>query len=373
MLFIRPLKFTQSVGGNLKKRTANMKSTRILIFIFNVILLNSCTMISEQYEEKGDELFNNEKYQEAIGYYIKALHYDMSDKELLHSIGRAYENLNDNDSAIYYYTAAIARDSNYALALRSRGFSYYSIGSYQSSLKDFLQSLSIEPNNKSAISNTGAVYQEIGDYENALKYYYKTIHLNPEHYGIMDELATIYFDLGIYDSCFYWAYKVIGNLDYGKDAPHGTLGLAYTAINYFDSAVHHLTKAIEYKPDFCHYYNNRGYALVPLGRYEEALEDYNISINLDTTNPNFFLNRADLFYRTAEYEKAILDYSTSITLSELYSGYNCGICFNNRAWAKRKSGDMKGYEMDKAKAKELGYPDNYKRFSNLESSYYGEK
>ena len=63
----------------------------------------------------------------------------------------------------------------------------------------------------------------------------------------MDELADIYFDLGIYDSCFYWAYKVLGKLEYGKDAPHATLGLAYTAINYFDSAVYHLSKAIEYK------------------------------------------------------------------------------------------------------------------------------
>ena len=112
---------------------------------------------------------------------------------------------------------------------------------------------------------------------------------------------------------------------------------------------------------------------MPLGRFDEALEDYNKSKSLDTTNPNFFLNRADLYYNIADYEKAIDDYSKSISLSELYSGYNCGICYNNRAWARRKSGDMKGYEVDKAKAKELGYLDNYKRFSNLSSNFYGEK
>jgi tetratricopeptide (TPR) repeat protein len=144
------------------------------------------------------------------------------------------------------------------------------------------------------------------------------------------------------------------------------LGLAYTALGRWDSSVVNLNRAIELKPDFATYYNNRGYSLVPLKRYSEALMDYNKSISLDSLNPSVFLNKADLFYDTSEYIKAIENYNKAIYLSKCFDGYDCGICYNNRAWAKRKSGDINGYEEDKKMAKALGYPENYNGFSNLE-------
>ncbi|HEX3007384.1 MAG TPA: hypothetical protein VHO90_07190, partial [Bacteroidales bacterium] len=66
------------------------------------------------------------------------------------------------------------------------------------------------------------------------------------------------------------------------------------------------------------------------------------------------------------------NYNKAIELSLKYQGYSCGICYNNRGWTKKALGDIKGWQDDLKLAKENGYPDNYKSFSNLESCFYND-
>ena len=146
--------------------------------------------------------------------------------------------------------------------------------------------------------------------------------------------------------------------------------MTYIATKQYDSAISVLNKAIFYKPDWSHYYNNRGYAYAYLDQREQAILDYNIAIKLDSTDPSFYANRADSKYFLSQFESAIKDYTKAIELSELIDGYNNGIYFNNRAYARRKIGDFDGYKKDKERAKSLGYPNNYKQFNNTESCFY---
>jgi len=321
--------------------------------------------LSKGFERTAGTFLNEEKYNDAIFYYEISIEYDDQNITAIHSLGRCHENLEKYDEAIRYYTDAIQLDSTYALAFRSRGYVRYKIEDYSKAIDDYQRSLELEPQNTAALGNIGSIYEDIYDFEKARAYYYETLKYNPEHFGVMSSLASMEFNLNNYQVSIDLCYKVIGNLEFGKDAPHGTLALAYQAFNKYDSAMVHLNKAIEYDPTSCHYFNNRGWTLGMMGKNLEAIIDYNRAIEIDSLNPTFFLNRGDSKYNLELYIDAIKDYNKSISLSVLYEGYNCGGCYHSRAYAKLAIGDNKGYKVDLAKADSLGYPESHNQWSNL--------
>jgi tetratricopeptide (TPR) repeat protein len=57
---------------------------------------------------------------------------------------------------------------------------------------------------------------------------------------------------------------------------------------------------------------NRGAALKLLGRYDEAIADFALAIELDPKNPQYYCQRGDVRMRNKEYEEAIADYTTAL-------------------------------------------------------------
>jgi len=331
--------------------------------------------LSQGFERTAGTFFDEEDYDGAIYYYEISIEYDDQNITAVHSLGRCYEELESYNEAIKYYSDAIQLNPKYALAFRSRAYVKYLIKNYPHAIEDYKESLELEPQNTSALGNIGSIYEILCDFEEARKYYYETLKYNPEHYGVMSSLASLEFDLENYQVSIDLCYKVIGNLDFVKDAPHGTLALAYQAINKYDSALVHLNKALEYAPNNDHYYNNRGWTLGNMGKDLEAINDYNRAIEIDSVNPTFFLNRGDSKCNLELYIQAIKDYNNAIKLSALYEGYNCGNCYHSRAHAKLAIGDYNGYEIDLAKADSLGFPESHSQWSNLgdKADFYKKK
>ncbi|HEX2934684.1 MAG TPA: tetratricopeptide repeat protein [Bacteroidales bacterium] len=255
-----------------------MKNINYLVIIVFPLMMFSCGKYSEKYEKKGDLYFENKQYRESIESYLKAFRFNKKNKSALHSIGRAYERLDDYKNAIKYYTLALEVDSLYALAYRSRGFAEYKLKEYIKALSDYDKSIKIDSLNSTAFSNSGFIYENICEYDKAKLYYQKAIQVNPNDYSAMNKLAKLEFDLRNYDSSIILCNKVIGHYNDDPASPYGTLGLVYIAVQKWDSSVVNLTKAIELNPDWSHYYNNRGYALDGLQKYSLALNDYNKAI-----------------------------------------------------------------------------------------------
>ncbi len=66
--------------------------------------------------------------------------------------------------------------------------------------------------------------------------------------------------------------------------------------------------------------DRRGFAYFRTQKWNEALEDYNRSIELDATSFNVFYNRAILFYARQEYRKAANNWNMSLDLIEAELG-----------------------------------------------------
>ena len=74
-------------------------------------------------------------------------------------------------------------------------------------------------------------------------------------------------------------------------------------------------KAIELRPKFATYYNNRGVLKNQLNKYEEALEDFNTAIKLNPQIANFYYNRGTAKLGLKKKIRARKDFDKAIELN----------------------------------------------------------
>jgi tetratricopeptide (TPR) repeat protein len=61
-------------------------------------------------------------------------------------------------------------------------------------------------------------------------------------------------------------------------------------------------------------YTNRGVLRVALGRFEQALADYDASMKLIPDAGENYINRGNVHYQMGDFQRAIVDYSTAVEL-----------------------------------------------------------
>ena len=66
-------------------------------------------------------------------------------------------------------------------------------------------------------------------------------------------------------------------------------------------------------------YRARAFGYCDLGRYEEAIADYDKAIGLDPKYAPAYNNRGNAYYDLGQYEEAIADYDRAIALNPEYA------------------------------------------------------
>jgi tetratricopeptide (TPR) repeat protein len=120
----------------------------------------------------------------------------------------------------------------------------------------------------------------------------------------------------------------------------------------FDQAINAFDQAIK-DPDLpsarlAGLHSDRGVAYWRLGRNEEALKDFNRSIELFNGSASTYNNRANVFIDLGRYEEAVADLDRAITLAPAY-----GAAYNNRGNANFQLGRYEAALADYRRAVEL--------------------
>jgi len=133
------------------------------------------------YTDKGDELFDEGKYEQAIAYYDKALAADPNDYEALYNKGVAFANLGKYEEAITYFDKALAVEPNDVDTLSYKGTSLESLGKHEEAITYFDKALAVEPDNVNTLNWKGYSLYNSGKYDDAITYFDKVLEIDPQN------------------------------------------------------------------------------------------------------------------------------------------------------------------------------------------------
>lgn len=126
---------------------------------------------------------------------------------------------------------------------------------------------------------------------------------------------------------------------------HNNRGVELLNDGKWEEAIAELDMAIELDPSSAKAYNNRGYAYRELKQYEQALADFDKALELEPDYAGAYINRGGTNFDLEQYEQAIADYDMAIGLDP-----DSALTFANRGSAYAALGQTAEAKADYEKA-----------------------
>jgi tetratricopeptide (TPR) repeat protein len=144
--------------------------------------------------------FGQEKYDEAIDYYSKAI--NMNDKYTFayHDRGSAYRMTKKYQLALADYRKAIQLNPKMAIAFNNMGSVKKLLKDYQGALIDYSSAINLDSNDAIAYNNRGTVYKELKQTDKAMFDFSKAIAINPSYAIAYSNRANLKFNNKDYEN-----------------------------------------------------------------------------------------------------------------------------------------------------------------------------
>ena len=122
--------------------------------------------------EKGDNAYRQQKYNEALDYYTKAVIFNPAEKITMLKIANIYKLLGNNAKALNFYDKIISIDANSTDAYFNKGLVYANQKNYDESIKCFEKVIELSPDYPYAYYSLGMAYELKNMPEKAIEYYH---------------------------------------------------------------------------------------------------------------------------------------------------------------------------------------------------------
>jgi tetratricopeptide (TPR) repeat protein len=238
--------------------------------------------------DKGNSLFTEGRYEEAIQYYDKVLEIEPNDVYVLYNKGNAFYSLGNYTEAIQYFDKALEIEPRLVEALTNKGLALADLGKYQEAIQYVDKALEIEPRMVEALTNKGAALAKLGKYQEAIQYFDKALEIDPNYIGALNNKGAALIYLGKYQE----------------------------AIQYVD-------KALEIEPRMVEAITNKGLALIYLGKYQEAIQYFDKALEIEPRMVEAINNKANTLVRISEQSNTIKPVADTIYNNNYY--YNSPI------------------------------------------------
>lgn len=203
------------------------------------------------------------------------------------------------------------------LLLRLRADAYYMIRNYTLALKDAEKALTLNPQLTEVHLLKAGIYTRLNKLNFAIGEYCYAIQLNPTHSGYYFNRGVLRIKLEMYEDALKDFDQSLECLS--KDLSSNSISWHYYNRAYthqqlflYDKALDDYSFTIEKNPADAEALNNRGVILNHLGRYEEALADFNHAIHLDAHQlfpqlGHLYTNRGIVYIKLKDIEKGHAD------------------------------------------------------------------
>jgi len=227
------------------------------------------------YNLYGNTLAGQNKFQEAVTAFRKALEIDPSVGELHFNLGILLTNLNRTDEAITSYKKAVNLKPNLTDAHYNLGAALQSQDKYDQAATSYQKAIALEPGFFEALVNLGVVLQEQSKLAEAIAVYRQALNIQKD--------AKVYFNMG----------TALKN--------EGKLGDAIESYN----------DALELNPNYAEVHSNMGEVLRDQGRYDESVMFYKQALAIDPSLPVANYSLAIYLYDSGDLEGALTHFQRS--------------------------------------------------------------
>lgn len=129
--------------------------------------------------QKGDEMLNTSRYEEALVSFDRALKIDSRSVGALNGKGLVLNQLGKYEEAITWFDKVLEIDHDFTNALYNKGVTLSNLGEYEEAITLFDKTLEINPHFVDAMYNKADALGELGKYEEALVWTDKALTLKP--------------------------------------------------------------------------------------------------------------------------------------------------------------------------------------------------
>ena len=149
-------------------------------WIAGVLLLLAFVSCSNEERKKGDEYFQEGKYEEAVKAYSETLNLDPANVQVLYGRARAKQEMGNYEGAIEDYKTALKSDDRNVRVLIGLGDVYYNKKDFDNALYYYEQATGFEKNNAYALFKEGRAHHKLGNVEEAMDLYDDALRENSE-------------------------------------------------------------------------------------------------------------------------------------------------------------------------------------------------
>ncbi len=269
------------------------------------------------------------------------------DAQEWNSKGVSFANLGSPDEALLCYDKAIELDPRLALAWNNKGVTLRALDRHEEAMRCYDKALDADPALAVAWRNKGAGLENQGLHEEAIRCYDEALGLDPLVTTAWNGKRRSLLSLGRYDEAICCRDKRLESVHkVAEDL--GLEGIRLYAKGQLEQAVRCLNKALEMNPRAVGAWSFLGLCLSQLGRYEEAIRCYGklLETNPRTNEPGVeepnqlldssqsreyeLSNRGRCLYHLGRYGEAIRDFDEALRLNPRHAAswsFN-GLCLS---------------------------------------------
>jgi tetratricopeptide (TPR) repeat protein len=234
---------------------------------------------------KGDKLFDEGKYEEAIQKYKAALNKNFCNGKAFYGMGRAQYQLKQYNEALHSFEKAlIVRECKYEPYLLAKANTLYKLGRYQAAVNYYDKAVSLrEYDSKKYAFNKGCALMQSKKFDEAIEEFDFELSKDKEK----------------------------------KSYVHNNKGYALFQLKKYNEAINEFNNAIKLNGNNCTYFTNKGLCLYHLGKFDLALKAFDKAIEKDKNNVEAINNKGCALFALGDKKNAKIEFNKAFNLSSI--------------------------------------------------------
>ncbi|ANQ49024.2 tetratricopeptide repeat protein [Flammeovirga sp. MY04] len=200
-------------------------------------------------------------------------------------------NLNELDSAYYYFKKCTEHPNAIAMDYYNYGYLLRKDNKDTEALPYFKKTVELEQENHAYINHYGVALFRVGNYEDALVQFSKATEMEAEALTYKDNLGNTYMRLGEHDKALSLFLVIEKKLDEPNDNIMNKIGQCYHSEGDYIKAMNYYNKSIELNSTNAEYYDYRAYLKKINNDKKGAIQDFTTSINIYNKDPEIYYQR----------------------------------------------------------------------------------